>query len=85
MVQPVSVLPSVWLLNNIPFNGYTMIYLSISWWALELLVFWAIMNNASINIHVQVLGRHTIPIFKKLFEKLPNSSPRSLYHLIILP
>ena len=50
MVQPVSVLPSVWLLNNIPFNGYTMIYLSISWWALELLVFWAIMNNASINI-----------------------------------
>jgi len=27
-----------------------MIYLSILWWALELLVFWAIMNNASINI-----------------------------------
>jgi hypothetical protein len=49
---------SLLMLNNIPFYGYITHFKNpfTSWWTLGYFHLLAVMDNATVNIHVQVLG-----------------------------
>lgn len=58
MLYHVSILHSLLWLKNTPFYGYTTFhYPFISCWTFELFHFLAIMNNAVVNICVQIFVR----------------------------
>lgn len=55
MLKYVSITHSLSLSSNILFYVYTIfIYQFISWWILRLFLFWASMNNTSMNTHIKV-------------------------------